>query len=378
MSVFSPRFRTWICRTGVAGTLAAIGLLASGAVLSPASADEPVKTGWWNAAAAGGTAAPGPDVNAGGIRVAVASDQLMSFGAVQYSLAPDASATLVLSITHMSGNSNVPAVNTIVACPTVDANWNSGDDQDMADAPGFSCERRQYVGRLSSDGTTLTFNVDGGADVSDGVLSLAILPLHTQQLPPPIGTDPGTGTDLTPPFVVDFDKPSAAAFTPDESSSSSDGGSGDGSTVTPTDTGSTGSTAVPGAPSVPTSGNVNVPPMTTDAGQSPVVAGQPAGAGTGTGATTPAAAITPTGAIDQNKRDLLLVLLILLLFGILYTQNAMQRTPRALVGPRANTPDGDAAGAAAAMAVPYPVGYGAPRGLGRFAKPRSGSARPLL
>jgi hypothetical protein len=367
MTMLGPTGRRWATRVALAGTSAAIGLVATGAVFSPASADAPVKTGWWNFASGGGQAAPGPDVNAGGLRVAVASQQDVSFGAVEYSLPRDASGTLTLSITQMTGNA-AAMQNTIVACPTATADWPSGDDQDWSKKPDFSCDSHQFVGQLSSDGKTLLFNVDGGADVTDGTLSLAIVPLHTVQLPA-VGTDPGTGTDVTPPFAIDFDKPSASSLTSDAGSSSSDSAPPPPPPV-PTTGDSTGS--VSAAPPV-TGADVTVPPATTDAGgQSPVVAGQPTT--TGPGATVPAAAIAPTKT-DDNKRNLLLVLLVLLLFAILYTQNATPRVPRP-IGPRGRTGDADAA--AAVAAVPYPAGFGAPRGLGRFAKQRSEAARPLI
>jgi hypothetical protein len=379
MRIFTLRGRRWVARLGLAGTSAAIGLVATGAVLSPASADAPVKVGWWNLASGGGQAAPAPDTNAGGIRVAVATNQWLSFGAVQYSLPRDGSATLELKITQISGNSNAPVFNQILACPTKDNNWKAGDDQDAAGAPAFDCDVRHFVGHLSADQTTMTFLVDGSADVSDGVLSLAIVPQHSTEIPE-AGTDPGTGTDLTPPFAIDFDKPGANEFTAEANGSSSDSGSGgtDSSSTTPppTTTGSSSSGGGTAAPAAPAAGSINVPPATgTDpaAGQSPVVAGQqPTSTGAGSGV-APAAAVAPAKS-DNSKHDLLLVLLVLILFGILYTQNGAQRAPRiAASAPR--PADGDAT----ALPVPYPPGFGVPgRGLGRFNKPRVGNARPLI
>jgi hypothetical protein len=62
-----------------------------------------------------------------------------------------------------------------------------------------------------------------------------------------------------------------------------------------------------------------------------------------------------------------------LLFAILYSQNANQRAPRRLVG----SPVPAADGTATTLPVAYPAGADA-RGLGRFAKPRSSTARPLI
>lgn len=366
----------WITRLALAATSATLGLVATGAVLSPASADSPVKVGWWNFASGGGQAAPAPDTSAGGLRVGVSSSQMLAFGAVEYSLPRDGSATLELPITAITSNSNAPVVNQVYACPTKDDSWKAGDDQDASTAPAYNCDATHFVGRLSSNQATMTFQVDGSADVSDGVLSLAIVPAHSTAVPY-VGTDPGTGTDLTPPFVIDFDKPGTNSFVSEDSSSSSSS-SGDSSSPPPppTSSGSTGSTTPPVA-APPATSDVSVPPATSDvgAGQTPVVAGQqPTGTGAGSGL-TPAAAVTP--AKTDNHHDLLMVLLILILFGILYTQQAgAGRAPRA-IGPRA--PGDGGADAAAAVPAAYPVGvYGPPRGLGRFNKQRAGAARPLI
>ena len=372
-----PLRSRWIARLALAATSASIGLVASGAVLSPASADTPTKVAWWNFAAAGGQAAPEPDTNAGGLRVGVSSTQTLAIGAVEYNLPKDAGATLELAITSITSNANAPTLNAILACPTKDDSWKAGDDQDASTAPAYDCSTHQFVGRLSADQSTMTFQVDGSADVSDGVLSLAIVPAHSTAVPY-VGTDPGTNTDLTAPFVVNFDKPNANSFVSDAATSSDSSGSGSGSSSSvppPTGTGSgssSGGTSAPSFPAPPASGDVSVPSATTtDQGSAPVVAGQQP---TSTGATTPAAAIAPAKT-DNTKHDLLLVLLILLLFGILYTQNAAQRGPRR-VGAGAAAAAG-AAGEAAAVPVTYPAGL-APRGLGRFAKPRMENARPLL
>lgn len=364
----------WVARLAIAATSASIGLVATGAVFSPASADTPVKVGWWNFASGGGQAAPAPDTNAGGLRVGVSSSQTLAFGAVEYSLPRDGSATLELKVTSMTSNANAPVVNAIIACPTKDDSWKAGDNQDSSTAPAYDCERAYSVGRLSADQSTMTFQVNGSADISDGVLSLAIVPAHSTAIAY-IGTDPGTGTDLTPPFVVDFDKPGSNSFVTEggsSDSSSSDSPSSSSAPPPATDSGSTGSTSsTPSFPAPPASSDVSVPATTTtDPGTSPVVAPQQPAS---TGGTAPAAAVAPAKT-DNSRHDLLLVLLILLLFAILYTQNVQQRAPRRVA---ATPPPGQPATEAATLPVPYPVGF-APRGLGRFSKPRAEAARPLI
>lgn len=365
-------------RAGIAATSAAILLVGTGAVLSPASADAPVKVGWWNFASGGGQAVPAPDVNTGGIRIGVVSQQPVAFGAVQYALPKDGSATIELAVTK---NTDTQGLNKVMMCPTKDNSWKPGDDQDASGAPSFDCDVHHFVGRLSADGKTMTFLVDGSADVSDGVLSLAVVPLHTTEIPQ-AGTDPGTGTDLTPPFVMDFDKPGANSFVSDDSSSSSSGS--DSSAPPPPAAGpdvpsggSGGGTTVPAAPATSSSGggDLNLPPATADApGASPVVAGAQPPSAVG-GQLAPQAAVAPAKPRGSDyKRNLLWLLLIALAFFVLYTQNQTQRAPRVLAGPRTREQGG---AAAAALPMPYPASA-APRGLGRFAKPREGAARPLI
>ena len=375
MKPWSTRTK-WLARVAVAATSASIGLVATGALVSPASADAPSKVGWWNFASGGGQAAPAPDTNPGGLRVAVSTSQWLAIGAVEYSLPSDGSGTLELAVTHITSGSGAPGLNDIEACPTKDDSWKAGDNQDAAGAPAWDCSVHHFVGQLSSDQSTMTFQVDGSADVSPGVLSLAIVPEHTTSLPV-VNTDPGTNTDLTPPFAIDFDKPNSNSFVSDDtgssSSSSSDSSAGSSSAPPPSNTGSTGTSTTPSFPAPPSSGDVSVPASTsTDAGTTPVVAPQQQ---TNTGATTPAAATAPAKT-DNSRHDLLLVLLILLLFAILYTQNMQQRAPRRVAATA--TPGQPATDAAAAtLPVAYPAGY-APRGLGRFAKPRAEAARPLI
>jgi hypothetical protein len=366
-------------RIAVAATASTIGLIATGTLLSPASADAPTKVGWWTKG--GGQANPTPDVNAGGMRVAVAPQGgILSYGAVEYSIPQDASGTLELAITQSTpmppqppgGAVTLAPLGNVIACPTKTDSWKDGDNQDIANAPAYDCSTYRFVGAVSSDGKTMTFLIDGAAAQTPGTLSLAILPEQTTAIYT-AGTD--AGTDSTPPYYVDFDKPAATSMQVDSSSQvapppaytppPASSGSSSGTTTTG------GTTPVPPAVSSVTlpSGTVSTD---TSAGQPPVVAGQQQQA---QNYAAPAAA-TQAAGLSENRRDLLLVLLILLLFGILYTQNASGRTPRVLAGPGsapvAYPVDPATAASTAALAAFLPS-----RGLGRFAKPRSGSARPL-
>lgn len=364
----------WTMRAGAAASAATIGLLATGAILTPAAADAPSKVGWWNEASANGTAAPAPDAPAGGIRVAVTSSQTTSYGAVELAIPSDGNGTLTLNIAQMTGNS-AQMLNGISACPTKDDSWTAGDDQDWSKAPAADCSTHSYVGSLSSDGKSISFNLDGAADQTPGTLSIAIVPTPNTGLPE-VGTDTGTGVDTNPPFVIDFAKPDATAFSCDNCQTS------EGSLPPPpppSDTGSagfnTGTQPTTVTPQGPTS--VSVPAATTtDAGQTPVVAPN-TGAQQQTQPLYQTAAAKP--ASGTPHRDLLFVLLIALLFGFLYTQNMQSngRGPRLLTRQPAPVPAGDGAAAATvALPMPYP---GVPaRGIGRFAKQRTTGARPLI
>lgn len=388
--------RRWMLRTALAATVATLGLVTAGTVLSPAAADPPTKVAWWTVG--GGQANPTPDVNAGGMRVAVGPQAgIASYGAVEYAIPSDTTGTLELAVTQSTpAPPNAPGapvtftpLGNIEACPTKTDSWKSGDNQAIANAPAYDCSTFHFAGAISADGKTMTFLIDGAADQTPGALgtlSLAIVPVQTTSLYT-VGTD--APTDATPPYFVDFDKPSATSLTLDTSSVApppaynpppAPSGAGAGTTATTTTSGGTTAPAV----TLPATGSVSTD---TTSGQSPVVAQaqQPA-----QNYAAPAAATTPTG-LSQDRRDLLLVLLILVLFGILYTQNAAGgRVPRVLAGPRAApapypAESGAAAGAAGAAAV-APAGAMAAamapflpsRGLGRFAKPRSGPARPLI
>jgi hypothetical protein len=393
--------RRWMLRTALAATVGGLGLVATGTAFSPAAADPPTKVGWWTVG--GGQANPTPDVNAGGMRVAVGPQAgILSYGAVEYSIPSDTTGTLELAVTQSTPTPPTPPppanvvspspLGNLEACPTTDDSWKAGDNQAIANGPKYDCSTYHFSGALSADGKTMTFLIDGAADQTPGAtgtLSLAIVPVQTTAIYT-AGTD--AGTDVTPVYFVDFDKPSATSLTIDTSSVIAPPPAyAPPPTTSGTGAGATGATTTGGGAAVPvTLPATGAVSTDTTSGQAPVVAQgqQPA-----QNYAAPAAATTPTG-MSEDRRDLLLVLLMLVLFGILYTQNATGRAPRVLAGPRAaQVPyPADAAGAAAgaaglgAAAAAAPAGAMAAaltpflpsRGLGRFAKPRSGPARPLI
>lgn len=357
--------RGWTRRIALAGAVAGAGLAAAAVTALPASADAPVQVGWWNAASGGGSAAPDPATPPGGIHVSAAPGQILAFGAVLYSVSSGDSFTLTLQIAQTAGTGSVEA------CPTKTTNWKAGDDQPASDAPAYDCTTH-YVGLTSSDGKSVTFLVDQNAMASTpGQLSLAILPVQTDQLPV-AGTD--TGYDTTQPYSLDIAKPDTSSLV------ISGGGStqlpagaptpaGPPANPAPAPGGSSAGSSLPASGSVamPVSGSTGTAPSSTDTGAAPVVAPQTPAS---TNAIAPAAAKTSTNTTAHDAAIALLVLLAILVVG---GGNATMRPSRHLGAHRgvpAQTPQTPAMAMAALPMF-------APRGLGRFAKPRSAPPRPL-
>src|SRR3954465_1572805 len=195
--------RNWR-RITSAGLLTAPAPLGAPPWPSAASADPAVRTAWWNTVSGGGQAAPSPTAPDGGLHVAVSPGQLLAFGAVLYDLPQDATATLELKLSGQG----TPV---LVACPTKDSSWKAGGGQPSDAAPAYDCATRTYHGSVSSDGATVTFLVDGGAETTPGELSLAILPYMTHDAPAGVGTQ--LPVDATQPFSVDIAKPDVSSLT---------------------------------------------------------------------------------------------------------------------------------------------------------------------
>jgi hypothetical protein len=354
-------------RLTTAGGLVALAMVGSVVWPTIASADPPLQTAWFNVASGGGQAAPDPATPSGGLHESMASSQLVAFGAVQYALPTGASGQLTLQVAQAAAP---PAVNnptspsttpafSFQACPITGA-WHSGDDQPSAAAPTYST-KHCFSGGESSDGTSVSFFVDGTGQKTAGLLNLAIVPIPNKQVPTVGGDSP---VDTTPPTSVDFDKPDASSLAISGGSSqpvaggSSSGSSGGGSSSSGSSGSGSSASSPPGSSSAGTSsgstGGSTLPPdlgsstttttTGTDSGAAPVVAGQSTPTSTNT---TPVAATTPTTKAGHNWA---LVLLILLGFALLASM--IQRNNAAL-----------------------PIGE---RGLGRFRQQRQSAPRPLI
>jgi hypothetical protein len=363
----------------VAGFVATAGVTAA-TWPGAAVADAPVQTAWFNAMSGGGQSAPSPTTPAGGLRVSAMPAQVLAFGTLQYLFPAGSGGTMELKVAQSVG---LPAINPsaqdtapvipIVACPTK-GTWKAGDDQPTDSAPEWDCTIRQFVGSFSADGKTVTFLVDDGGQETPGVLSLAIVPVLTNAAPA-VGTP--LPVDTTSPFAIDFAKPEATSLTvtapfgppPDDGTGTGSGvgvGTGTGTDGT-TSGGSTGTDAGSGQP-VPTVPLGELPGAGVATADPPVIAPQTPVA---TGAGTPVAAVAPTKDTAHNVALALLLLLGLLV--VATSSGQLQRSPKLLGGAARHA---EQTGAAAAV-VPV-AAYSAPRGLGRFSKPRNGPPRPLI
>ena len=344
-------------RAAAAGWIVCLTTATSVAWPVAASADAPLQTAWWNMAS-GSAAPPDPSTPAGGLHISALSSNVLAFGAVQYNLPSGGSGQLVLQVAtgaappavDPSNPSTTPTF-TFEACPTIGA-WRAGDDQPAASAPSYDA-KHCFGGNESADAKTVSFFVDGSHQSKPGVLSLAIVPLPSNQVPTVGGDSP---IDTTPPTSVDFDKPDVGSLTVTGGQSQPlpvATGTGTGAAAAPSAAGNgaksgtatgSGSATTGASGSMPT---INTgPSLTTETpgqGVSPVVAGNTAVAPN----TTPTAATAPA---VSHKHNWALVLLLLLGFAVLASM--IQRN-------NATAPIGE-------------------RGLGRFRQARERHARPLI
>jgi len=376
----APRARLTLAqRLGAAAVL--LGSTGFAAAVWPTSAvaDAPVQTAWYNALSGGGQAAPDPATPAGGLHVSVASGQILAFAAVQYTLAEGSTATIEFKISNLTAtpviNPTAPTTDPaayVVACP-INGTWKAGDDQPMDAAPKYDCTR-SIPGNLSADSTTLTFLADSSVEAVPGQLSLAIVPVTTDNIP---GVGTPAPADTTQPFSLDINKPDAASLTVTGTSAlpapagapkpaTAGAPATNGSTTGASSTGSGVSSGV----SLPGSLTSNTSTTSTDPGTSPVVAPTnqaPAAA--------PAAATLPTNNRAHNAALAMLLLIGIGLAGM--SSGQLQRAPKLLGGAGRHAAMTTASAAAATAAAAVPMGLYGNRGLGRFNKPRTEPARPL-
>lgn len=365
------RSRRWALRAAGAGSTAAavVGFLVIGSA-GPAAAAAPVRSGWWNTASAGSSAAPS-NTPGGELSVSYAG-QTLSYAAVAYQVSGAGNATLTLQI-DAANSQGTPAVE---ACPTKTANWPSGGDQPASAAPSYDCSVHSYAGAPSADGKSINFLLDSGAQVSPGIYSVAIVPAPSDNVPV-LGQQAPVAT--TAPFTVDFQTPGGDSLSGAGVSQAPVGGPGGGynggynpgSSGSAGPAGSTGSTTGSGAGNAATGSAGGAAGAVTSGGATALSSGV-APANSGSAATAPVGsasaptvaagnsnslaprALTATPGTSNRLKDVALALL--LVMGLVMVGTSSGVRPRLAF-----------AGAAAPN-----------RGIGRFARPRDARPRPLI
>jgi len=319
----------------MAGVAAAL-LVALG---PPAAGAAPDATGWWTRTNVGPLVpveVP-TGVPEGGLYVAGDPDGRSGMSALRFSLAEGGLATtLSLPVESVAG------VASVLVCRS-GIGWTGEDGGSLDTAPADACDEGSVPGKVSDDGTTLTVDVSGLGE--PGVLDVVLVPadraVFRLVLGPP-GED-ALATSASP--VAPAPVPEGAATVPDDAG----GGTGEatfdsGFAAAPLD--AVGGALPPGRlpalepPALPD--DVPLPQTPADLAPAPV------------------AAPALVGGTDRVQ----------VLFGLLFADVLLvwwwllrreQRAPRSLLA---------LAGAArAAAATEAPV-----RGVGRFARPRSGPA----
>src|SRR4051794_11707737 len=160
-------------RTLRRGCIVAAGAVALTSALGGwALADAPTRTGWWNAATAGGVALPQPTTGGDDLHVSEGPASPAAFAAVAYDLlGPLSDGTLVLKVVPNSAVGTVA----VVACPTKDTSWKAGGNQPYDAAPAYDCSH-SVAGLVAADGTSVRFLLDARQQAASGVLSLAVVP----------------------------------------------------------------------------------------------------------------------------------------------------------------------------------------------------------
>lgn len=361
-----------------------------------------VASGWWTEASVGPLAAPS-STPSNQLQVSNGFSGPLAFAAVRITVpsGTPAGAEITLSLSIPSGSTvGTPSVS---ACPTKGA-WKSGADQPASSAPGYSCQSgHQADGQPASGRESWVFPLSWG---DQGTVSVALVPT------------PGTSA----PFSISYAAPTPASIAVSTSASSSSepspyagqsysanpgtassappaaggGQAGNGAFTNPSSAGAVAVTPA-GAGSAPAGGPVPslgaVPVGTQGSGPSGPTGGAAAvGSTGGTGGVggavaAPVSAAPGGGTLSaasggRGGRIMAFCLLVATGLALFYLSAQPDRAPR-LLGPLASgarklAGQGPAsqppalAGAAVAARTAGPV-----RGIGRFARERSGPPKRL-
>jgi hypothetical protein len=292
---FAARLGAGLAGLAVAGT-------AWAAFAPAASALSSIQTGYWSSLPAA------PQVPSGGFEVGSNPSGAHAVAAVRFTLADGESVqTLTLKVQQAEPADQVA----IQACPTAarSMSWqppSGGGPGTLSDAPTPDCSGGLATGNLSSDGSTMTFDLSL-THFAGPTIDIVLSP--NQVATPAGGTVPQIPTQTFPTFDAAFQQVTSAQIAvvsaplAAQPPSTADGSSA-------------GSPAVAPAPA-PAAGAVNLPPSTTtadSAGAAPVLAPvQPANA----------AQALPSLVTKKRNLRLLLALAMLssdLMFGLLWVQ----------------------------------------------------------
>ena len=300
-----------------------------------AAADAPGRQGWWNLAHQGVQPPTPPDVPADGLLVQGGPNGPSAVAALRFDVPPGSGVTGLRLVVAGSA----PQASGVRACPAAPV-WKAAQNGPWADLPAYDCTT-SVVGVLS--GTELVFTGVGRLVSDAGVLSIAVVPGQTDR--------------------VSLAKPGAAALTvtaPAAASAPAPAATGPvAQPGPPAAPAAAPAAAPPPAPGVPVPASLALPPVPPAplSSAAPVVVAPPA---------PPVAAALPAAAPrafagparnDTRARVVVAVegLLLLLTLGLVGAGPARRL------------------GTLAGTAVPQ-----APeRGVGRFARPRSGRAPRL-
>lgn len=315
----------------------------AGAATNPSS----VQSAWWNVAVPGAVAVPSP-TTANELQVGEGAQGPLSFAAVRFE-APGGvdpgSATVVLRL-DVAQTGNVGTAE-VAACVTTTP-WAPGGDQPSSSAPSYECGAgRESVGTVSGSSESWSLGPAFLAPGSQGTYDIALVP------------DPGSST----PFSADYSQPtpSSVEFTGVAPSPSG---------PPPTSPPATGLTsppaAVPTFPVAPVPANVPgvvappapLPSLAAGPPPSTTAVAAPGGMPAGGRAVTASAAPARDG---NHAARVMAAAVLVALAGALYLLGRQPgRVPR-LIGAFA----GAGAGGRPSPAVQV-------RGIGRFARPRTG------
>ena len=293
----AARIGAGLCGITLAGTVWA-------AFAPEASAVSAIQTGYWSSLPAA------PQVPSGGFEVGSNPSGSHAVAAIRFTLADgEAVQTMTLKVAQAQPQNQVA----IKACPVAarSASWaapSGGGPGALSDAPAYDCSGGVVTGTLSSDGTTMSFDLSF-VHFEDNTVDIELAP---NLVDAPVGGVPGIPSQTDATFDASFQPVTAEQIAVVSAPVSA---------PPPSSTGNSGAGSPAVAPAPAPGGQVNIPPATTTTGDStgaaPVVAPvQP----------TNAAQVLPPMLTKHHNLRLLFGLGMLssdLLFALLWWQHQM-------------------------------------------------------